>query len=1334
MRRAYILLKTPYYKSDFPSRVTELSRGKEIAYALILRNRLKREKIPEEWFRTCPDLKEPFLEDFLVTKARLKKRKVYKEKYEAQFRDAIRNVFALIRGKIQPSECRGFMGEVVDALKEHAFGRLDLNLTMKNFGYYFSIFAARLLYKGMQHLEDELKAKEDNKEELVAEALERLAKPLADLVVKKKFEKGWLRQIAPKARRWFKREYRGLQKDLAKDQLYRWSLLEYLKDLARAVFKLTRCEFELEKLRPFPQKIAGDLIVADQFANDKRFPRTFKDGLSIAIARYACYSMTDAFAAAGIENLYGAVLTKNYEGFLVCSVVDAFVSQSPVLTGFRSNLRGISRQQFDEHFKKLCEKLKRDKLYVLSFHYVLQGLVETVFAIMSGQLADDELTLEQHTIANDLTHYSIDPDDVDNSEQENNETTVEESPVEIKKEKGEEELDDEDLFDDNPTNERQENQFKIASSAPDIDYEVKTDELKQNSFVKSYIIPQEDELREKIQAFRKEYLEKTSKQHAPPQWITTELGEKLIASVLVFIDYCDEYNFEFSKSPSEFSAELIDYLVTFRSSLWDEFSEISGNKKGGGSGTIGDSFDLVLQYILYFYYDQSLITNRKTFSSSSLARYLSALLNVIRGTEPVDWSDVNMVNSLLKLCGVKAIINGNLSDSLTQVEWNTLINSQACKSVNVDIFVRCASNIHDFHTNCFKLAQNVKNYIKNHELKSNLKAVLDERVLVLNIGCDLCNKNRAIVRVLSNQFKKTRSSKAFKDALGKIVSKRINLYIKEIISFILKEYESEEWDFANFKKLNSNEIKLIDDKKQKILIYLGNIDSSFTRFHKMDEHLIEKILLATPLILNSKYIKINSINQINKIIDYRTDTIINALKLFKSSKFSQVGSQGYDFLPEEIVFLNKYNIDTNNLKKKWQWIDFSPDLISRYGRYVLLPLFLENVKSQQEIAKIIKGLRFVLQKKLKLTLKQLCYSSGFSPEYYRKKGDINKYFLDKSTPEAILVKELCNILEFSPGDIGSYIYSRGKGIKERLTSMELSKYKATYRGWSEDSINLLENFLDNLPTADEIDDDFQTIMVKRKESALSVFHKYIEIKRSTPAARSLSPTSPDFDWSEEKFSSIAPNLQTILKPLISHNLNFKFPSGVFIPTNPRCSEFKIEGNKFDSIRNWDDYIPTIEAFIKQKKLVLNSQIGISLTKLAQSDHTLNHIELLPSILKNHPNSILMEIFVWMPIESKDTSLSAFVTGIIDLILISNDIVYIVDYKPDKNIYRSLPQVASYGLIIKSLINYKNIVCISFNDETSIQFRPEILYELSPLIKMIQRDHPTFRPQWKEVFN
>ncbi len=430
MRRAYMLLKSRYYQSDFPLRVTELSRGKEIAYALILRNKLKKEKIPEEWFNECPDLEESFLESFETTKVRLRKRKVYKAEYEGLFRDAIRKVFALIRGKIQPSECReGFMREVVVALKEQAFGKFDITLTKKCFGYYFSIFTARLLYKGMRHLEGELKVEEDNKYELDEASIETLAAPLVDNIAKHKFDKEWIRQIEPKARRWFKREYRSLQKDLVKDNLYRWSLLEYMKDLARAVFNLTRLEYELEKLRPFPQNIVSDLVLADQFAIDNKFPQAFKEGLRLALARYACYKLTEAFGANDSSELYGAVLTKDLEAQIVCSMMDSLVSRTSFLIGFRSNLRGISRLQFNEHYRKLCDKVKRDKIYSLSFHYALQGLVEKVFAIICGEIADDELMIEQRLLANDLTHYSIDLNDIDDSDQANCDAIIEESVI-----------------------------------------------------------------------------------------------------------------------------------------------------------------------------------------------------------------------------------------------------------------------------------------------------------------------------------------------------------------------------------------------------------------------------------------------------------------------------------------------------------------------------------------------------------------------------------------------------------------------------------------------------------------------------------------------------------------------------------------------------------------------------------------------------------------------------------------------------------------------------------------------------------------------------------------
>ncbi len=408
MRRSYELLKSPFYKSDLPPHVTELSLGKEIAYARLLRNRLKREKMPETWFRAYPYLKEPFLASLEATKPRLKNRKLYKEEYQPLFRDAVQKVFALVRGTIQPLECRGLMLEVVDALKEHAFGKFDADLPPKSFGYYFSIFAGRTLYGGMRFLDGKLKVKGGNRE-LEEESLETLAKPLSEAVAREPFNREWLLQLAPRTRRSFNKEYRSMQKDLLYDWLYRLSLLDYLKDLARLLFELSQREHELESLRPLARAIASDLVVADQFENDKTFPRAFKDGLKVVLARYACYSLTQGFGANDTKDLRGAVLTEEREGKLVSSIIASFVSQIPILKGYRSNLCGISRQDFEKHFILFCEKVKRDKIYGLSFHIALQRLVETVFALMTGQRAPEEFTLEERIFAYDLTHYSFDP-------------------------------------------------------------------------------------------------------------------------------------------------------------------------------------------------------------------------------------------------------------------------------------------------------------------------------------------------------------------------------------------------------------------------------------------------------------------------------------------------------------------------------------------------------------------------------------------------------------------------------------------------------------------------------------------------------------------------------------------------------------------------------------------------------------------------------------------------------------------------------------------------------------------------------------------------------------
>ena len=109
-----------------------------------------------------------------------------------------------------------------------------------------------------------------------------------------------------------------------------------------------------------------------------------------------------------------------------------------------------------------------------------------------------------------------------------------------------------------------------------------------------------------------------------------------------------------------------------------------------------------------------------------------------------------------------------------------------------------------------------------------------------------------------------------------------------------------------------------------------------------------------------------------------------------------------------------------------------------------------------------------------------------------------------------------------------------------------------------------------------------------------------------------------------------------------------------------------------------------------------------------------HEYVLPFILEHIPYSSGIEIPVWI---CKNT----YLKGHIDLILILDEIIIVADYKPDEDpfpqTYRtvnsflnSIPQVASYGLIIKERFNVKNLLCVTFNKTGSWIYEPEILLE------------------------
>ncbi|MFX0146506.1 MAG: hypothetical protein ACFE8E_02030, partial [Candidatus Hodarchaeota archaeon] len=67
-----------------------------------------------------------------------------------------------------------------------------------------------------------------------------------------------------------------------------------------------------------------------------------------------------------------------------------------------------------------------------------------------------------------------------------------------------------------------------------------------------------------------------------------------------------------------------------------------------------------------------------------------------------------------------------------------------------------------------------------------------------------------------------------------------------------------------------------------------------------------------------------------------------------------------------------------------------------------------------------------------------------------------------------------------------------------------------------------------------------------------------------------------------------------------------------------------------------------------------------------------------------------------------------ITGHIDLIQIQDNTIKVIDYKPEGNFMYSLPQVATYGLLLKSVLNIDHIRCISFNKSCAWEYDPNIL--------------------------
>lgn len=202
-----------------------------------------------------------------------------------------------------------------------------------------------------------------------------------------------------------------------------------------------------------------------------------------------------------------------------------------------------------------------------------------------------------------------------------------------------------------------------------------------------------------------------------------------------------------------------------------------------------------------------------------------------------------------------------------------------------------------------------------------------------------------------------------------------------------------------------------------------------------------------------------------------------------------------------------------------------------------------------------------------------------------------------------------------------------------------------------------------------------------------------------------------FNWNRFHFKEKLIQNTTIKQELNKLKTHFRRVSKGEIPNNlfnlqnlPRVSQFKIKGLKSAFIRSFSKNLirsGKIRQFDSNSKLPSYAQKVYNNFKDNKKGEP-GHDPILKNILIKDKNSLAIEIPIW-----KDKG-NKVITGHIDLIQVEGNIIKVIDYKPEGKFLLSLPQVAMYGILLKSELNIKNLRCISFNKEEAWEYEPQIL--------------------------
>lgn len=205
-----------------------------------------------------------------------------------------------------------------------------------------------------------------------------------------------------------------------------------------------------------------------------------------------------------------------------------------------------------------------------------------------------------------------------------------------------------------------------------------------------------------------------------------------------------------------------------------------------------------------------------------------------------------------------------------------------------------------------------------------------------------------------------------------------------------------------------------------------------------------------------------------------------------------------------------------------------------------------------------------------------------------------------------------------------------------------------------------------------------------------------------------------FNWNKmhhkEKYSQIVSNRDELnkLKEHFQKVYEGAIPNNLFNSKEfPRVSQFKIKGLKPAFTRSFS------KKLIRTDKIQYhdsNSKLPQYAKKVFENFRENNfgsipgHEPILKNILIKDKDAVAIEVPIWSKKENK------VITGHIDLIQVENDVVKVIDYKPEGNFLISLPQVAMYGLLFKTKLSIRNVKCISFNKQGAWEYDPNILKE------------------------